>query len=61
MGGRDMNARAYLSRFNFLGADQEKLCGVLSGGEKKPFALAMALKEEGNVSCCSMSLPMIST
>ena len=49
MGGRDMNARAYLSRFNFTGADQEKLIGVLSGGERNRLHLAMALKEEGNV------------
>lgn len=49
MGGRDMNARAYLSRFNFMGADQEKLIGVLSGGERNRLHLAMALKEEGNV------------
>ena len=49
MGNRDVNARAYLSRFNFSGADQEKLCGVLSGGERNRLHLAMALKEEGNV------------
>ena len=49
MGGRDINARAYLSRFNFSGGDQEKLCGVLSGGERNRLHLAMALKEEGNV------------
>ncbi|MCP9612930.1 energy-dependent translational throttle protein EttA [Coprobacter tertius] len=49
MGGKDINARAYLSRFNFTGADQEKLCGVLSGGERNRLHLAMALKEEGNV------------
>lgn len=49
MGGRDMNARAYLSRFNFTGADQEKLIRVLSGGERNRLHLAMALKEEGNV------------
>ncbi len=49
MGGRDINARAYLSRFNFAGGDQEKLCGVLSGGERNRLHLAMALKEEGNV------------
>ena len=49
MGGRDINARAYLSRFNFSGADQEKLCGVLSGGARNRLHLAMALKEEGNV------------
>lgn len=46
---RDINARAYLSRFNFSGADQEKLCGMLSGGERNRLHLAMALKEEGNV------------
>lgn len=49
MGGRDVNARAYLSRFNFTGADQEKKIGVLSGGERSRLHLAMALKEEGNV------------
>ncbi len=49
MGGRDMNARAYLSRFNFTGADQEKKIGVVSGGERNRLHLAMALKEEGNV------------
>ena len=49
MGNRDVNARAYLSRFNFAGADQEKLCGMLSGGERNRLHLAMALKEEGNV------------
>jgi len=49
MGGRDVNARAYLGRFNFTGADQEKKCGVLSGGERNRLQLAMALKEEGNV------------
>lgn len=49
MGNKDVNARAYLSRFNFTGADQEKLCGVLSGGERNRLHLAMALKEEGNV------------
>lgn len=49
MGGRDINARAYLSRFNFAGADQEKLCSVLSGGERNRLQLALALKEEGNV------------
>ena len=49
MGGRDINARAYLSHFNFTGADQEKKCGVLSGGERNRLHLAMALKEEGNV------------
>ena len=49
MGGKDINARAYLSRFNFTGADQEKKAGVLSGGERNRLHLAMALKEEGNV------------
>ena len=49
MGGRDINTRAYLSRFNFSGADQEKKCGVLSGGERNRLHLAMALKQEGNV------------
>lgn len=49
LGGRDMNARAYLSKFNFTGADQEKKIGVLSGGERNRLHLAMALKEEGNV------------
>lgn len=49
MGGRDVNARAYLSRFNFTGADQEKKIAVLSGGERNRLHLAMALKEEGNV------------
>ena len=48
-GGRDINARAYLSKFNFAGADQEKKIGVLSGGERNRLHLAMALKEEGNV------------
>ena len=49
MGGKDINVHAYLSRFNFNGADQNKLCGVLSGGERNRLHLAMALKEEGNV------------
>ena len=49
MGGRDINSRAYLSRFNFSGADQQKLCGALSGGERNRLQLALALKEEGNV------------
>ena len=49
MGGRDVNARAYLGRFNFSGADQEKKCAMLSGGERNRLQLAMALKEEGNV------------
>jgi len=49
MGGRDINSRAYLSRFNFSGTDQSKLCSVLSGGERNRLQLAMALKQEGNV------------
>ena len=49
MGGREINVRSYLSRFNFNGADQEKLCGVLSGGERNRLHLAIALKQEGNV------------
>jgi len=49
MGGRDVNVRAYLSRFNFTGVDQEKKCGVLSGGERNRLQLAIALKQEGNV------------
>ena len=49
MGGRDVNARAYLSRFNFAGSDQEKLCSMLSGGERNRLQLALALKQEGNV------------
>ena len=49
MGGREINVRAYLSRFNFNGADQEKLCSVLSGGERNRLQLALALKQEGNV------------
>jgi len=49
MGGRQVNARAYVSRFNFGGSDQEKKCGILSGGERNRLHLAMALKEEGNV------------
>ena len=49
MGGRDINARAYLARFNFSGADQQKLCSALSGGERNRLQLALALKEEGNV------------
>ena len=44
MGGRDVNARAYLSRFNFSGGDQEKLCGVLSGGERNRLHLAMNIE-----------------
>ncbi|HHU00480.1 energy-dependent translational throttle protein EttA [Xiashengella succiniciproducens] len=49
MGGRDINARAFLARFNFTGADQEKKCGMLSGGERNRLHLAMTLKEEANV------------
>ncbi|SDL50645.1 MULTISPECIES: energy-dependent translational throttle protein EttA [Segatella] len=49
MGGRDVNSRAYLSRFNFAGTDQGKLCSVLSGGERNRLQLALALKQEGNV------------
>ena len=49
MGGRDINSRAYLSRFNFSGTDQSKLCSVLSGGERNRSQLALALKQEGNV------------
>ena len=49
IGGRDINARAYLSRFNFAGADQEKRCGVLSGGERNRLHLALTLKSEANV------------
>ena len=49
LGNREVNARAYVSRFNFTGADQEKLCGVLSGGERNRLHLALTLKEEGNV------------
>nr|WP_321450478.1 energy-dependent translational throttle protein EttA [uncultured Carboxylicivirga sp.] len=49
MGGKELNARAYLSRFNFAGTDQQKECEVLSGGERNRLHLAMALKEEGNV------------
>jgi len=49
LGNRQVNARAYVSRFNFSGADQEKKCGILSGGERNRLHLAMALKEEGNV------------
>ena len=47
--GREINARAYLSRFNFTGADQEKLCGILSGGERNRLHLALTLKSEANV------------
>ena len=49
LGGRDVNTRAYISRFNFAGTDQSKLCGVLSGGERNRLQLALALKQEGNV------------
>ena len=49
LGNRDINARAYVSRFNFTGADQEKLCGILSGGERNRLHLALTLKDEGNV------------
>jgi ATP-binding cassette ChvD family protein len=49
LGGRQVNARAYVARFNFTGADQEKMCNVLSGGERNRLHLALALKEEGNV------------
>ncbi len=49
LGGRTMNARAYVARFNFTGADQEKKCGVLSGGERNRLHLALTLKEEANV------------
>ena len=49
LGKRDVNARAYVSRFNFTGSDQEKLCGVLSGGERNRLHLALTLKDEGNV------------
>ena len=49
VGGKEINARAYLSRFNFSGADQEKLCGVLSGGERNRLHLALTLKAEANV------------
>lgn len=49
LGGRQVNARGYCSRFNFTGGDQEKKCGVLSGGERNRLHLAIALKEEGNV------------
>ena len=49
MGGREINARAYLSKFNFSGNDQGKMCGILSGGERNRLQLALALKQEGNV------------
>ncbi|MEA4974209.1 MAG: energy-dependent translational throttle protein EttA [Paludibacter sp.] len=47
--GKEINARAYLARFNFTGGDQEKLCGVLSGGERNRLHLALTLKSEANV------------
>ena len=49
LGNREVNARSYVSRFNFSGADQEKLCGILSGGERNRLHLALTLKDEGNV------------
>jgi len=49
MGNKQVNARAYVARFNFSGADQEKKCGVLSGGERNRLHLALTLKEEANV------------
>jgi ATP-binding cassette ChvD family protein len=49
VGGKEINARAYLSRFNFAGGDQEKLCGILSGGERNRLHLAITLKSEANV------------
>ena len=49
LGKRDVNARAYVSRFNFTGSDQEKVCGILSGGERNRLHLALTLKDEGNV------------
>ena len=49
LGNRDINARSWVSRFNFSGADQEKLCGILSGGERNRLHLALTLKDEGNV------------
>lgn len=49
LGGREINSRAYISRFNFSGVDQQKKCGVLSGGERNRLHLALALKQEGNV------------
>ena len=49
VGGKEVNSRAYLSKFNFAGADQEKLCGVLSGGERNRLHLALTLKAEANV------------
>lgn len=49
MGGKQVNSRAYLSRFNFAGSDQNKKVGALSGGERNRLHLAMTLREEGNV------------
>ena len=49
LGNRDINARSWVSRFNFSGADQEKKCGILSGGERNRLHLALTLKDEGNV------------
>ena len=49
LGNREVNARGYVSRFNFTGADQEKLCGILSGGERNRLHLALTLKEQANV------------
>jgi ATPase subunit of ABC transporter with duplicated ATPase domains len=49
VGGKEVNSRAYLGRFNFSGADQEKKCGVLSGGERNRLHLALTLKSEANV------------
>lgn len=49
MGGRQVNSRAYLSRFNFSGSDQNKKVSALSGGERNRLHLAMTLREEGNV------------
>jgi ATPase subunit of ABC transporter with duplicated ATPase domains len=49
LGNKEINARAYVSRFNFSGADQEKECGILSGGERNRLHLALTLKDEGNV------------
>ena len=49
LGNKEVNARAYVSRFNFSGADQEKMCGILSGGERNRLHLALTLKDEGNV------------
>jgi ATP-binding cassette ChvD family protein len=49
VGGKEINSRAYLGRFNFSGADQEKKCGILSGGERNRLHLALTLKSEANV------------